>query len=272
MQQLLELALIVFATSVPSLVASGRGQLPTKFSTSAAEEPRVATFFVDTRRGDDLAAGTEAAPFRTLHRAQDAVRGLPPPPPPPPAAAARARATVFLRAGVFSGPGNVPLVFTAADRGTVWQAYRGEEVLVSGGLAVPDAAFSPHPTLPGVCQANLTALGGSRLALGQVGGNESTGTALDRSGRFGAVGAFAELFYRGQPMQLAGWPNRLPDDVVNYSHTAGGFPQSCVQEGFGCQGNCTGFMAPTALPLSKLQRWQREATERNPWLQGFFTW
>ena len=128
--------------------------------------------------GTDTAAGTLAAPFRTLYHAQNVVRQL------PPSIGAEPRATVTLRAGVFSGPENAPLEFTPADSGTVWQSYQNEVVLISGGVAVPESAFTPHPTLPGMLQANLTQLGINHSTLGIVGGNESTGTALDRSGRF----------------------------------------------------------------------------------------
>jgi parallel beta-helix repeat protein len=223
-----------------------------------------AVFFV-APDGSDTATGTKAAPFRTLLHAQAMTRRLP--------LATGTRATVYLRAGVFSGPKNVPLEFTEADRGTSWEAFQDEIVLVSGGVMVPESAFTPHPTLPGVTQANLTALGVSHSTLGQVGGNESTGTKLDQSGRYGDVGAFAELFYRGQPAQLAGWPNRLASDIVNYSTTLGGYGPGCLDTKTSCSGNCTGFlMSKQKLSLSRLQRWQAEAAGRDPWLAGFFTW
>ena len=85
------------------------------------------------------------------------------------------------------------------------------------------------------------------------------------------MGAFAELFYRGQAMQLARWPNMLPDDIVSYSHTSGGYGFNCSQKGFTCQGNCTGFLMPN-LSVPRLKKWEQEATSRDPWLQGFFTW
>jgi hypothetical protein len=216
--------------------------------------------------GSDAATGTKLAPFRTLYHAQNMARRVP-------STGVKPRATIYLRAGVYSGPNNVPLEFTAADSGTVWESYQGEEVLVSGGVALPDSAFTPHPKMPGVLQANLTALGVSHSSLGIVGGNESTGTTLDSTGRYGRVGAFAELFYQGQAMQLARWPNMMPDDVVNYSHTAGGYGFNCSQKGFTCEGNCTGFSMPiNTLSVSRLLKWKQEAKSRDPWLQGFFTW
>eukprot|EP01052_Picozoa_sp_SAG31_P022810 SAG31_NODE_1835_length_7130_cov_6.218746_7_plen_861_part_00 len=231
-----------------------------------ADSEEAVLFFV-APDGADAATGTKAAPFRTLRHAQSMARRMSSSP------GAKPRATIYLRAGVYSGPENVPLEFTTADSGTVWESYQGEEVLLSGGVALPDSAFTPHPTLPGVSQANLTALGVSHSALGIVGGNESTWTTLDRTGRYGKVGAFAELFYQGQAMQLARWPNMMPDDVVNYSHTAGGYGFNCSQNGFTCEGNCTGFSMPNnTLSVLRLMKWEQEAKSRDPWLLGFFTW
>ena len=221
------------------------------------------TFFVSSE-GDDASAGSEDQPFRTLHHAQVVARRQ------SRRSSTAVRALIYLRAGVFLGPENIPLRFTSEDSGTVWEAYHGEEVLLSGGVNV-DKALRPHPTMPGVLQANLTRLGITHAALGQVGGNESTGMSLDRSGRYGEVGAFAELFYDSQAMVLAQWPNRLPGDIVNYSHTAGPSGSNCTLQGFSCSGNCTGFKMD-GIPDAQLQRWAREASERDPWLHGFPEW
>ena len=59
--------------------------------------------------GNDSNAGTQAAPFATLHRAQAAVRGHL-------AAGTKDDITVFLREGVYYLEN--PLTFPAADAGT----------------------------------------------------------------------------------------------------------------------------------------------------------
>jgi hypothetical protein len=156
--------------------------------------------FVVSNAGDDTAAGTLAAPFCTLHRARDAVRAL------------KARSggvvpaggiTVELRGGVYTAPvvGEVPLALSAADSGRpgapiVWRARGGEAVLISAGVEIPPSAFAPRPVAPaGTLQANLSALGITDL------GAVSTDPNVSR----------AELFYGGQPMTLARWPNKGSD-------------------------------------------------------------
>src|SRR6478609_5981882 len=72
--------------------------------------------------GDDSSPGTLTQPFASLGRAQQAVRKKP--------------GTVFLRSGTYYLPET--LVFTSADSGTtnaptVFQAYRGETPVISGG-------------------------------------------------------------------------------------------------------------------------------------------
>eukprot|EP01065_Artemidia_motanka_P041141 TRINITY_DN527_c0_g1_i1.p1 TRINITY_DN527_c0_g1~~TRINITY_DN527_c0_g1_i1.p1 ORF type:complete len:911 (+),score=322.25 TRINITY_DN527_c0_g1_i1:58-2790(+) len=86
-------------------------------------------FYVDAVNGSDSAPGSEAAPFRTLHRAVAATRtataGLPKPAP----------ARVVLRGGVHS-IGAVPLTLTSADSGLSIEAYHGEEPVLSAGVTL----------------------------------------------------------------------------------------------------------------------------------------
>jgi hypothetical protein len=63
-------------------------------------------FFADAAHGDDSAAGTETAPFKTVERAVEAVRKE-----------GQQGGTVTLRAGVFYMPKT--LMLTAADSGLV---------------------------------------------------------------------------------------------------------------------------------------------------------
>jgi hypothetical protein len=89
-------------------------------------------------RGSDSDAGTKAAPFATLGRAQKAVRQLLRLEP-------DAGVVVILRGGVYRL--ERPLELTARDSGrqghdVVWRAYRGERPLVSGAVRVPGSAWS----------------------------------------------------------------------------------------------------------------------------------
>lgn len=88
--------------------------------------------------GDDSWSGTRAnasasdGPFRTIERAQRAVRELN-------ASGKATPVTVFLRGGVYEL--SAPVVFTPEDSGTeqapvTWTAWRGEKPVVSGGRRI----------------------------------------------------------------------------------------------------------------------------------------
>lgn len=86
-----------------------------------------ATTWYVSPTGDDAAAGSLAAPFATLPRAQRAVReaqvaGQPGP------------FTVELRAGTYPLPET--LTFTPADPAATWRAYPGERPVISGGQVI----------------------------------------------------------------------------------------------------------------------------------------
>ncbi|MDP9861198.1 MULTISPECIES: PDZ domain-containing protein [Streptosporangium] len=87
------------------------------------------TVFHVAVQGDDTAAGTEAAPFRTIARAQRAVRE------------ARPTATGPLRVRVRGGVYYLaePLTFTPADSGATYEAAAGEPVVLSGGRRLAPA-------------------------------------------------------------------------------------------------------------------------------------
>ena len=244
--------------------------------------------FVSTA-GDDAASGGLASPFRTVRRAQAAVRA---------AAAAGSAAggiAVNLRGGTYSQhDGSVLLALTAADSGTaaapiVWRAYGGEDVVLSAGLTVPPAAFRPRPGHSGQLQANLTALG--LVDLGQIGrwaGPAATHGDGNLTGPFPAplqgrrawngVG-MAELFWAGSPATLARWPNTGPDGGFVWSRTAAGYPPNCAgtahepqQPQPGARTPCVGFTsgAPFSNSSAQLAAWAAEAAERDPALHGYW--
>ncbi|MBN2452463.1 MAG: right-handed parallel beta-helix repeat-containing protein [Lentisphaeria bacterium] len=152
--------------------------------------------------GDDAAAGSRGAPFRTLGRARDALR----------AGDRSAGATVILHRGTYFHP--EPVVFTAVDSGTadapvVVRAAEGEEVWLNGGIPLPLAGFGS------VTDAGL------RERLDPAARDRVRQTALpeeilarlppewpDTWWNYGrGVSALAELFLAGRRLPMARWPN-----------------------------------------------------------------
>jgi hypothetical protein len=99
-----------------------------------------AVFYVDAVRGDDGAAGTQAAPFRTIARGLTATRG-----------AAPAAGTLILREGTFFL--GAPLVLGPGDSGLTIQAFPGEAAWLSGGQEVTPAAWTAVNTTPAAWSA-----------------------------------------------------------------------------------------------------------------------
>ena len=85
-----------------------------------------AEFFVDAAKGKDANAGTSAAPFATLSRAQAATRALP--------STTRQGATVHLLGGA-THTLNATLTLAQEDSGVSWVGV-GDNVVVSGALSL----------------------------------------------------------------------------------------------------------------------------------------
>ena len=87
----------------------------------------------------------------------------------------------------------------------------------------------------------------------------------------------AELFWAGQPADLARWPNLLqPSGNWQWAKTAGGYPANCAGNSPtpGSRPPCTGFTAahPFTNSSAQLAAWALEAAERDPALVGYWTW
>jgi hypothetical protein len=97
----------------------------------------VAAFYVDPTSGSDGAAGTEAAPFKTLPRGVDATRAAGP-------RAPGALACIVLRPGVHFLSST--MVLSAADSGLVVTALAGDAspAWVSGGVPLRNLAWTPY--------------------------------------------------------------------------------------------------------------------------------
>ena len=104
---------------------------------------RAQPYFVSPT-GDDANPGTLEKPFATLQRAQQATR--------------QKRGDVFLRGGTYYL--SATLVFTAQDSGAkdapvVFQNYRGEKVIISGGSRLDPLNWQPATN--GIFQAKVPA-------------------------------------------------------------------------------------------------------------------
>lgn len=143
-----------------------------------------ADFYVSPR-GADSNPGTQPRPFATLARARDAVRAANP----------ASGATVWLASGHY--PVASTIEFTAADSGSsahpvVYRASPGATPCLTGGR--PVLRFRRHKDA--ILVADLRAQGITSFGSLQRRGHGITATAA------------LELFFRGRPMPLAGWPNR----------------------------------------------------------------
>ncbi len=167
--------------------------------------------------GDDANPGTKARPFRTLERARDAVRVLK-----KQTALPKGGVVVWLRGGEYRRRKSFEL--TAADSGefdapVVYRAWSGEKVVVSGGVevrgfrpATPADAPNrlPKEARPHVVVADLKALG-----ITDFGSIQPRGFGLK------PVPAHLELFFNGEPMRLARWPNPVGQVAKDFVTIAG---------------------------------------------------
>ncbi len=208
--------------------------------------------------GQDSNPGTAEKPFATLERARDAVRQVQ-------QAGGRPQggATVWLRGGDHLR--TAALELTAADSGTaqapvVWRSWRDETVRLLGGRSL--SGFQPitaaavrnrldEKARDGVRQIDLRALG-----ITEFGAMQSRGFGRP------TTAAHCELFYEGQPMTLARWPNE-----GEWSQIAG-FPEAQAQDdGHGGKiGRLEdGFSFVGDRPL----RWQDPS---DLWVHGYWSW
>ena len=102
-----------------------------KVASVSAKSSRTKAFYIATN-GNDSWTGTEAKPFASLEKAQQAVRELR-------RTGLKQPVTVFLRGGTYYLPR--PLTFTPQDSGTkdypiTYKAYPGEKPIISGGSVI----------------------------------------------------------------------------------------------------------------------------------------
>ncbi|MDR1103604.1 MAG: right-handed parallel beta-helix repeat-containing protein [Tannerella sp.] len=157
--------------------------------------------FYVSPQGDDAHTGAIDAPFRTVERAQQAVRSLKQTGGFPPGGL-----IVYLRGGEY--PLLRTLHFTAEDGGkeggpVIYRAFPGEEVRFTGGREI---RF--EPLADGAARARI------RAPHDQILQADLRAQGIDDFGRQKATGfgqpaetAPLELFFHGEPMTLARYPN-----------------------------------------------------------------
>ena len=179
-----------------------------------------------SRTGRDSNAGTRSRPFATLARAREALRQLP--------LDERAGSTVWIGGGDY--PLTETLELTSKDSGTVetpvtWRGEAGNAARLLGGA--PVSGFQPVRD-PAVVE-RLTA--GARKKVKQLDLKALGIVDLSRmrSRGFGRpiTPAHVELFFNGEPMTVARWPNAsAPDPFVRIA----GFPEGTGRDdGHGTQ-------------------------------------
>jgi len=204
-------------------------------SVPATAEPL--RFYVSTD-GNDSAAGNLEKPFATLERARNEIR-------------ARKESgelpvggiEVVIRGGTYYL--KEPFELFPKDSGAetapvVYAAYPGEEVVLSGARPVTGFTPATREGLPkGVMQADLKSEGISDYGPPEGGG--------------------AEIFFNGEPMMLARWPNegfvKIADIVVDDGHKIHGIKGSKTPK-FKYEGD-------------RPARWLDEPA---PWLHGYWFW
>jgi len=152
--------------------------------------------------GDDAADGSRGRPFASMERAREAVRVLKAKGPLPGPVAVRllpgeyaTKATFELGAGD-SGTESAPIVYMADRKGTA-VLYGGRRL--SGFVPVADPAILAR--VPAAARGNVAACDLRKA------GVPDPGAMVERGYGAGPPPATLELFFNGEPMHLARWPN-----------------------------------------------------------------
>lgn len=152
--------------------------------------------------GDDASPGTADRPFASLERARDAIRELkadgelPEP------------VTVWVHGGVY--PREATFALSAEDSGSaetpiVYRAVEGETVRIIGGVAIPPEAIREVTDAEILDRMDERARGKVvQVSLTELG---AKGADKQWPVTFRGYAGWPELFFDGQPLEIARWPN-----------------------------------------------------------------
>jgi hypothetical protein len=208
------------------------------------------TFYV-APNGSDANPGTDAKPFATLGHARDEIRRL------------RHENSLADSVTVQVGGGayhfSTSLAFDARDSGSdstpvVWQAQRGAEVRLSGGIVLQPADWSPV-TGAGVLNRLEPAV---RNKIWQVDLRKAgVGPVSAYPDSYRGAPLVPELFFNDQRMAVAGWPKSGWATILKIDE-AGSIPSA---------GDKSGLPGVFEYEGERPARWD---TAAGVWLQGFW--
>lgn len=190
--------------------------------------------------------------FRSVEAARDELRSLQPLP--------SGGATVFLHEGthqpfaldaIDSGRADAPIVYASAP---------GETATISGGVTVPASAFKPSAAgAAGVMSASLAPLG---ITPAMLGGMETGEGSMD----FGECQHDkAELFFGGEAMVLARYPNQAADGSWRFLYADVPAGATC-EAGALCPPNYW-FLMKLGANATKISSWATKDAA-SAWLHG----
>ncbi|MHC4741202.1 MAG: right-handed parallel beta-helix repeat-containing protein, partial [Planctomycetota bacterium] len=177
-------------------------------------------FYVDGINGSNRSPGTEAAPFRSLEQARDAIRfvrssGLP-----------EGGVTVWIRGGTYERTSTFTLSNEdsgQAGKPITYRAYPGEEVRIVGGRQLQPDWFAPV-TADSPVWGRLDEAAKGNLVEVDLAAHGIADFGILRNRGFGKGGdAAMELFFGDEAMQLGKWPNEGFENVATVPDARNGY-------------------------------------------------
>ncbi len=224
---------------------------------TAASGGSAAEFYVSPT-GNDAHSGSKSQPFATLERAQDAVRALRGSGRPVPDGI-----TVFLRGGDYVRSSALELSAEdsgTADSPTIWRAFPHETVRWLGGRQLPD--FQPVRDAAVLARWDEQARSHVREVDLRAMGIDTFGDLSSRGFGRPTTPAHCELFWGGEPMVLARWPNEGGWEQI------AGFPEAHAQDD--SHGGKIGRLADGFFYAGdRPRRWHDASTL---WVHGYWAW